>query len=235
MDNVIFSSWNGKIVDNRKGKTSKAPKRADITLPKLPEEEKPLALMGWNGLVVMNPEADIVSLTLRYLKEIRKLSCGECSVCMIGIDRLLDIIGEMAKGEGSKADIAEMKAIIKQVCVNSKCGFGQSALFPVLDSIKFYKSDFLALIKGEKKLEDKDYSCTVTAPCMEACPARLDIPGYIELIKNNKFKDILTLASRLNKKIIENDSEITEFIEVAERRNGQREPVPSVAKAARKE
>ncbi|GAF70569.1 unnamed protein product, partial [marine sediment metagenome] len=193
MDNVIFSSWNGKMVDNRKGKTSKAPKRADITLPKLPEEEKPLALMGWNGLVVMNPEADIVSLTLRYLKEIRKLSCGECSVCMIGIDRLLDIIGEMAKGEGSKADIAEMKAIIKQVCVNSKCGFGQSALFPVLDSIKFYKSDFLALIKGEKKLEDKDYSCTVTAPCMEACPARLDIPGYIELIKNNKFKESLDL------------------------------------------
>jgi len=193
MDNVIFSSWNGKIVDNRKGKTSKAPKRADITLPKLPEEEKPLALMGWNGLVVMNPEADIVSLTLRYLKEIRKLSCGECSVCMIGIDRLLDIIGEMAKGEGSKADIAEMKAIIKQVCVNSKCGFGQSALFPVLDSIKFYKSDFLALIKGEKKLEGKDYSCTVTAPCMEACPAGLDIPGYIELIRNNKFKESLDL------------------------------------------
>ncbi|MBW1673760.1 MAG: hypothetical protein JRJ45_08980, partial [Deltaproteobacteria bacterium] len=91
MDNVIFSSWNSKIVDNRKGKTSKASKPVDIAFPKPPEEEKSLALIGWNGLVVMDPDADIISLTMNYLKEARKLSCGECSVCRIGIDRLLDI------------------------------------------------------------------------------------------------------------------------------------------------
>jgi len=193
MDNVIFSSWNSKIVDNRKAKTPRASKLADSAFPKLPEVEKPVALIGWNGLVVMNPEADIVSLTLQYLKEIRKLSCGECSVCRIGIDRLLDIMGQMVKGKGSKTDIAEMKAIIKQVSINSKCGFGQSALFPMLDSIKYYKSDFLALIEGGKKLEDKVYSCAVTSPCMDACPAGLDIPGYIELIRNNKFKESLDL------------------------------------------
>jgi len=193
MGKVIFSSWSGKIVDNRKGKTPKASKSADITFPKPPDAEKVLALIGWNGLVVMNPEGDIVSLTLHYLKEIRKLSCGECSVCMIGIDKLLDIMGKMDEGNGSKADIAEMKAIVKQVSVNSKCGFGQSALFPVLDSIKYYKSDFLALIKGERGLKDKDYSYAVTAPCIDTCPAGLDIPGYIELIRNNKFEESLSL------------------------------------------
>ena len=193
MGKVIFSCWNGKIVDNRKSKTSKASKPADITFPKPPELEKVLALIGWNGLVVMNTEADIVSLTHHYLKQIRKLSCGECSVCMIGIDKLLHIMRQMGEGKGSKADIAEMKAIIKQVSVNSKCGFGQSALFPVLDSIRYYRSDFLGLIKGERELEDKDYSYAVTAPCMDACPAGLDVPGYIELIRNNKFEESLDL------------------------------------------
>jgi len=193
MDNVIFSSWNGKILDNREGKSPKMSESADGRFPKLTEVKRIAALMGWDGLVVMNPKADILSLTLHYLKEIRKLSCGECSVCMIGIDRLLHIMRQMDEGKGSKADIAEMKAIVKQVSVNSKCGFGQSALFPILDSIKYYKSDFLALIKGEKQLEDKDYSCAVTAPCMDACPAGLDIPGYIELIRNNKFEESLDL------------------------------------------
>jgi formate dehydrogenase beta subunit len=193
MGKVIFSSWSGKIVDNRNGKTPKASKPADIKLPKPAEEAKVLALIGWNGLVVMNPKADILSLTLHYLKEIRKLSCGECSVCMIGIDRLLHIMRQMGEGKGSEADIAQMKAIVKQVSLNSKCGFGQSALFPVLDAIKYYKSDFLALIKGQRQLEDKDYSCAVTAPCMDACPAGLDIPGYIELIRNNKFEESLDL------------------------------------------
>lgn len=193
MDNVIFSSWNGKILDRRKGKVSKVPQSVDVEFPKLTEGEGIAALMGWNGLVVMNSEADVVSLTVRYLREIRKLSCGECSVCMIGIDRLLDIIGQMVTGEGKAADISTIKAIIKQVASNSKCAFGQSALFPVLDSITYYKSDFLAPIKREKNLEDKDYSCAVTAPCIDACPAGLDIPGYIELIRNKKFKASLDL------------------------------------------
>jgi len=193
MDNVVFSSWEGRVIDNRKGKAPRASKGKNIAFPIPPEGEKVLALIGWNGLVVMNPKADIVGLTLDYLKEVRKLSCGECSVCMIGIDRLLDIAGQMAEGKGSDAELNEMKAMIEQVSVNSKCGFGQSALFPVMDSIKYYKSDFLALIKGEKKLEHKEYSCAVIAPCMDACPAKLDIPGYIELIRNNKFEESLDL------------------------------------------
>lgn len=40
--------------------------------------------------------------------------------------------------------------------------------------------------------------------------------GFEYCYKNNRFQDILTLAKRLDNKIIENDSEINEFIEVAE-------------------
>lgn len=193
MGNVIFSSWNGRVIDNRKGKTHKAFKGKAVAFPRLPEEEKALAFMGWNGLVVLSPRADIVGLTQDYLREARKLSCGECSVCMIGIDRLLDILGKMGEARGTRTDLNEMKAIVEHVSVNSKCGFGQSALFPVLDAIRYYKSDFLALIKGEKNLGDREYSCTISAPCIQACPARLDIPGYIELIRNNRFGESLDL------------------------------------------
>jgi formate dehydrogenase beta subunit len=193
MGNVVFSSWNGRVIDNRKGKTPKAFKGKTVAFPRLPETDKALAFMGWNGLVVLDPRADIVGLTLDYLQEARKLSCGECSVCMIGIDRLLDILGKMGEGRGSRTDLNEMKAIIEHVSVNSKCGFGQSTLFPVLDAIRYYKSDFLALIKGEKNLEGREYSCTISAPCMQACPASLDIPGYIELIRNNRFGESLDL------------------------------------------
>lgn len=190
MDRVAFSSWNGKIVDNRKGNASKS---ADIKLPEMSGGEKATALMGWNGLVVMNKKADILSLTLNYLKEIRKISCGECSVCMIGIDKLIDMFELMIEGFGDKGILKEMEQIVREVSANAKCAFGQTALFPILDAVKHYKSDFLSLIKGEKKIEDREYSTAVTAPCIEACPAGLDIPGYIELIRNNKFDDSLNL------------------------------------------
>jgi formate dehydrogenase beta subunit len=190
MNTVSFSSWNGKIVDHRKGK---AVKSVDIKFPAQLSINNVSAVMGWNGLVVVNPDADIISLTMRYLKEARKLSCGECSVCRIGIDWLLDIFGKMVEGDGSKKDLSEVQQIIKGASVNSKCNFGRSVLFPVLDAIKYYKSDFLALMKGERKLETKEYSFAVTAPCIEACPAGLDIPGYIELIKNSRFEESLSL------------------------------------------
>ena len=190
MNNIAFSSWNGKVIDNRKGKASKA---ADIKIPSFPKGEKVSAMMGWNGLVVTDGKADVLSLTLGYLREARKVSCGECSVCMIGIDRLLDILKNISDGKGNAADLKEMQSIIKQISVNSKCSFGQSALFPVSDAVKYYKADFLALIKGEKKIAEKEYASAVTAPCIDACPAGLDIPGYIELIKNNKPVESLDL------------------------------------------
>ncbi len=192
MKTVSFSSWNGKIVDNRKGKVSKAAKSLDIKFP-AQFGDGVSAVMGWNGLVVMDPGADVVSLTINYLKEARKLSCGECSVCRIGIDKLLDIFGKMAEGDGNKQALSEVEEIVGGVSENSKCNYGQSVLFPVLDAIKGYKTDFESLIKGEKKLEMKEYSSAVTAPCMEACPASVDVPGYIELIKNFRFEEALDL------------------------------------------
>ena len=51
---------------------------------------------------------------------------------------------------------------------------------------------------------------------IKECRKQAVIYGFEQCYKHNEFKDILTLASRLDKKIIENDSEITEFIEVAE-------------------
>ncbi|MCX5856777.1 MAG: dihydropyrimidine dehydrogenase subunit A, partial [Deltaproteobacteria bacterium] len=194
MNTVSFSSWNGKIVDNRKGAPAKAQKPTDMNIPVQLDGKKIKAMMGWNGVVVTDPKADILSLTVAYLKEARKLSCGECSVCMIGIDRVLDILKAMAEGKGAKKDLLEIEETAKGVAANGKCNFGRaSALTPVLDAVKYYKADFTALLDGKAKPAERTYAAAVTAPCMQACPASLDIPGYIELIRNNRFDDSLAL------------------------------------------
>lgn len=194
MKTVVFSSWNGKIVGNRKGDMAKAAETAELKIPDQLDGRKIAALMGWNGVVVMDPKADILSLTMGYLKEARKLSCGECSVCMIGIDRVLAILKGMASGQGTKKDLQEIETIAKGVAANSKCNFGRNTgLTPVLDAVKYYKTYFNALMEGKANAAEKSYGVAVTAPCMQACPANLDIPGYIELIKNNRFGESLNL------------------------------------------
>ena len=51
---------------------------------------------------------------------------------------------------------------------------------------------------------------------IKECRKQAVIYGFEQCYKNNRFQDILALAKRLDTKIIENDSEISEFIEVAE-------------------
>jgi len=191
MNTVSFSSWNGKIVDNRKG--SGVAKAADINFPDKLNGNNIKALMGWNGLIISDPQTDVPSLAFGYLKNIRKLSCGECSVCMIGIDRILDLFKNMNAGKGSQDDLDLIAEIAKGVAENSKCNFGGSSLAPVIDAVEASREAFVEVIEGKKKLSDKAYEVSVSAPCMHACPARLDIPGYIERIRNFKFKDSLNL------------------------------------------
>jgi NADH:ubiquinone oxidoreductase subunit F (NADH-binding) len=156
MNTVAFSSWNGKILDNRKGAGARAAKTAELKLPVRYGGKNIVALMGWNGMVVMDPKADVLSLTLAYLKEARKLSCGECSVCMIGIDKVLAILKGMAAGKGSKKELAEIETIARGVALNAKCNFGRAtALTPVLDAVKYYRADFTALAEGKAKPAEK--------------------------------------------------------------------------------
>ncbi|MBF0279885.1 MAG: hypothetical protein HQM13_18960 [SAR324 cluster bacterium] len=48
------------------------------------------------------------------------------------------------------------------------------------------------------------------------CRKQAVVYGFEQFYRKNRFEDILTLAKKLDKKILENSSEITEFIEIAE-------------------
>ncbi|MCK9229446.1 MAG: FAD-dependent oxidoreductase [Syntrophales bacterium] len=192
MKKIAFSSWDGKIIDNRKGPSSKA-KAVEPLFPRLSSGAPASAIMGWNGLVLGDAAADVPALSMAYLKEARKISCGECSVCMLGIDTLLDMMDDLAAGTADKTVLSEMEHIARQAAATSKCAFGRTVFTPFTDALKYFKADFQALAKGDRKLNGGAYGVSVTAPCIEACPAGLDIPGYIELIRNGRFAESLDL------------------------------------------
>jgi formate dehydrogenase beta subunit len=186
----LMSTWGGKFTDQRK--TTPAPFQDAF-----PEKLKELpfnGLMAWNGIVVRKEGTDIPSLTYAYLREARKISCGECSVCMIGIDRVMEIFRKFIEGDSTRQDLKEIERIAHEVAVNAKCNFGRAAaLVPVADAIRYFKNDFLALIRGDQELVNHGYASAVTAPCSEACPAGLPITAYIEKIKNLQLSESLNL------------------------------------------
>lgn len=197
MNKVIFSSWAGKVVDNRGLHPNDYTGVGDLSLPLEFNRRRVRAFMSWNGLVVADDKVDIVDMAYTYLKEVQKLSCGECSVGYLGIKIMLDVLAGIVKGKGSKGDIELLRWLGAGIKENARCDFCPSAITPVLDTLEHYKEEYIKPVAGRRR-QAKSYMIRVTAPCMEACPAHQDVPGYIELIRNCRYKEALELIRKTN-------------------------------------
>lgn len=191
MSQVVFSSWGRNIVDNRAGGEQK---EAQFRLPITFDGERPLkAFMGWDGLIVFNRETDVPAMVAEYMKRVQLLyCCGKCTPGKKGTRVLMDALQDIVTGRGTEALLGTIEDLT-DLLRNCKCTLCQSATIPVLDAVKHFRDDFLAYITGARKPQPGKYLDKLTAPCMDKCPAHIDIPAYIETIKEYRFNDSLSV------------------------------------------
>ncbi len=187
---VVFSSWGRNIVDNRQGGE---PKDVAFRLPVAYDGTQPLAaFMGWDGLIVFDPNVDIPAMAAEYMRRIQDLyCCAKCTPGKKGTRILTDLLASVLEGTASETDL-EIVPDLADFMVNCKCTLCQSATVPVLDAVKHFRADFVARLTSGKKPESSfRYVHKYTAPCQDKCPAHIDIPGYIEAIKDYRFDESL--------------------------------------------
>lgn len=154
------------------------------------------ALAGWNGIVVWDQSVNPVDLVREYISRIAAESCGKCTPCRLGSDRAKAIMDRICSGEGKEDDLAELSDLVTFVSDTSRCDIGKSLAKPVLDLLDNYSEDFLGAIKHGTPIKRGRYAHTVTAPCMAACPSNVDVPGYIEALKDGKPELALEIVRR---------------------------------------
>lgn len=196
MNEVIFSSWGGKVVDNRC--QDKPGTVENLELPLRYDGQRLTALMSWKGLVITDDKVNVVDMAHAYMEEVQKLSCGECTVGYIGVKIMLETLTRIISGEGTDGDIELLLRLGNGIKGNTKCDFCALAVAPVLDTLNNYRDDYTRLIASKGAVPKSDYITRITAPCMEACPAHQDVPGYIELIRNRRYAEALELIRNTN-------------------------------------
>jgi formate dehydrogenase beta subunit len=183
MADIVFSSWQGEVIDNRGKAADQAAKPARLTLPdEFDKGEKIKAFMGWDGFAVMDGSVDVVDMCTRYVEAVQKESCGRCIPCRVGTRIILDTMSRINAGQGKKTDLDQIASLARYIKEGSKCQIGQTGLKPVLDALAFYKEAFERAVDQGTKGQGGNYRVSVTAPCMSACPTKLKIPQYIEEI-----------------------------------------------------
>jgi formate dehydrogenase beta subunit len=192
MTDILFSSWGGVVTDNReKPDLEKQP----VTVVNLPlefdKEKKIKAFIGWDGIVIRDPEVDMVDLIRAYLEAVQKESCGKCTPCRVGTRIMATLLNRIADGQGKAEDLEQLKYLGDTIRKSSKCNLGQTGPIPVLDAINHFEDQFSGAIQLGKKVPRQEYKIKVTAPCESACPSHLPISRYIELIKEGRFEESL--------------------------------------------
>lgn len=190
MAQVVFSTWGRNVVDNRN--ITGEPTAASFKLPVAFDGERPLrSFMGWDGLILFDKDVDVPAMAAEYMKRVQTLyCCGRCTPGKKGTKVLMDLLQDVLSGQATVADLDSVEDLT-DLLQNCKCTLCQSATTPVLDAVKYFRADFLAYLKGTRTHQPASYIHKLTAPCMDKCPSHIDIPGYIEAIKNYQFGDSL--------------------------------------------
>lgn len=134
-----------------------------------------------------------VELTSAFLKLCLAQSCGKCVPCRIGLDRLSDLLDRLLEGRGSEEDLEIILRTARSIVDSADCAIGFEAAQMVLDGYVAFRDDYLAHVAQG--------SCTAnfkSVPCVELCPAHVDAPGYISLVREGRYDDAIRLIRKDN-------------------------------------
>jgi len=194
---VYFSTWRGEAINNL-DKPEDAWEESAYKLPQqYNEHAESKAFIGWDGVALFCKDVDVVRLATEYAAQYQVYSeaCGRCAPGRWGGRILYDLLDKIARGEGTVADLEHLKEVSKSMQMTSKCEIGKTVPNPLLDLMEHFESDFMDCIDNQKASKhynkEINYIAKITAPCTDACPAHVDIPGYIEGVRDLRFDDSL--------------------------------------------
>jgi NADH-quinone oxidoreductase subunit F len=137
------------------------------------------AIMGSGGLVVLDDRDCMVDIARFFLRFTCHESCGKCTFCRIGTQRMLEILDRLCEGEGRPEDLQNLAELSDRVSRTSLCGLGQTAPNPVLTALRYFRDEFEVHVREKRcpagrctsliryRINTTCIGCTL---CAQVCP-----------------------------------------------------------------
>ncbi|TRZ71502.1 MAG: 4Fe-4S dicluster domain-containing protein [Bacteroidetes bacterium] len=137
------------------------------------------AMMGSGGLVVLDESDCMVDIAHYFLSFTQNQSCGQCTFCRIGTRRMLELLEKIRNGDGAEEDLVKLEHLAHSTQHGSLCGLGKTAPNPVLTSLRYFRHEYEAHLKGKcpsgKCAPIISYSineeCIGCTKCAQRCPS----------------------------------------------------------------
>lgn len=108
------------------------------------------AIIGSGSLVVMGDDTCMVEIARFFTNFSANESCGKCTACREGLPKISEILERITHGQGEMADLDMLQELAAAMKLSSLCGLGKNAANPVLSTLKFFNSEYIAHVRDKK-------------------------------------------------------------------------------------
>ena len=121
-------------------------------------------------------------------------SCGKCVPCRDGLAEVDYMLKSILNGDATKDTLEVMERKCRMIAQTADCAVGVVGANLILDSLNEFADEYASHIERGRCAENENQ----TIPCVTMCPAHVDVPGYIALIKEGKYADAVKVIRRRN-------------------------------------
>ena len=133
-------------------------------------------------------------MSLNYLRLCHAQTCGKCVPCRIGLGQLEVLIEQVLDRTATMETINIIERTAKVIADSAGCAIGYEAAHMVLKGIRGFREDYEEHVQHGRCISVLSYP----VPCVSACPAHVDVPGYVALVNEGRYEEAVKLIRKDN-------------------------------------
>ncbi len=106
------------------------------------------AALGSGALLICGQDTCVVDLAYVLMRFFQTESCGKCTPCRVGTQRIVETLERLRSGQGMVDDLQRLEETAQEILAASFCGLGQAAPVPILTALAHFRAEVEAHVQG---------------------------------------------------------------------------------------
>jgi len=135
-----------------------------------------------------------VDMSLNFLRLCHAQTCGKCVPCRVGLSQLAVLIEQVLDRTATLETVDLIEETAQVIADSADCAIGYEAAHMVLRGVRGFREDY------EEHILHGRCICGLShpVPCVSTCPAHVDVPGYVALVRAGRYDDAVRLIRKDN-------------------------------------
>ncbi|WP_077598050.1 NAD(P)-binding protein [Olsenella urininfantis] len=135
-----------------------------------------------------------VEFTMSFVGMCATQSCGKCTPCRVGLRVLRHMLSDVLTGRATMGTIDDIERLARGAYLSSDCAIGYEAGAMALRAVRGFRDDFVSHVSSRSCFA----GTAPSVPCKTGCPAGVDVPGYLALVRVGRNADAVRLIRKDN-------------------------------------